>query len=211
MNFLPSNSLIYQQLDALAQSGKGVVFSGLPGFGKSLYVQQFRKLADQYQRPVDLIQWDVARKAFESITLLQQFPMDAGTIHPVIRLAVGQWLLDFLTSWFPQNETTNRLLLIEAPLVGNRFVELVQTQSNSRLDNYLRSKQVQFVLPIPSVQIRHRIEQARAKDVQETATTWSGAKPSVMLQLYKMICEIAQQWGMDIDWQQQPEYDPQIV
>ena len=105
---------------------------------------------------------------------------------------------------------TKRILLVEAPLVGHRFIELVTRNSDSELEAVLSSTTTKVVMPIPSKQVREKIEEDRARQVDESAKVWLGAKPSVMLMLWKMTCEIANEFGKQIDLSGQPPYDPDI-
>jgi len=54
------------------------------------------------------------------------------------------------------------------------------------------------------------IEADRKAQIAEDAKTWVGAKPSVMLMLWKMICGIANEFGHSIPMDKQPPYDPAI-
>ena len=80
-NIIPTASPVFQQLGKLAADQQVVIFSGLPGVGKSLYIREFQLIAKSHNRPVDIIQWDVARKAFETEEILTHFPMGEGTVH----------------------------------------------------------------------------------------------------------------------------------
>src|SRR5262249_62354910 len=79
-----------QRLEALA-AARMVFFSGLPGTGKSLLVHQLAHLAAQVGRRVHLLQWDVARPAFEASPAGQRYPLAGGVTHALIRKAAGLW------------------------------------------------------------------------------------------------------------------------
>ena len=98
-NIIPTSSPVFGQLDKIAATQQVVIFSGLPGVGKSLYVREFKLIAKSYERPVDVIQWDVARKAFETEYILEHFPMGEGTVHNGLKLIAGKWLMDELSLW----------------------------------------------------------------------------------------------------------------
>jgi len=57
-SIIPANSPIYQALEKAANTAKVVVFSGLPGVGKSLYINQFQLIAETKGKKVSVIQWD---------------------------------------------------------------------------------------------------------------------------------------------------------
>jgi len=65
-------------------------------------------------------------------------------------------------------------------------------------------------VPIPSKIVRAKIEADRAAQISESATVWTGAKPSVMLRLWKMLCGIANELGRSITMDEQPPYDPEV-
>jgi hypothetical protein len=207
---IPQDSPVFLELTELADNSKVVVFSGLPGVGKSLYVQEFQAIAQSKEIAVDVIQWDVARKAFETSYILAHYPMGDGTVHNGLKLIAGKWLLVRLKQWIEANRDNKKILLIEAPLVGHRFIELVKVNADKSLETFLSSDQFKVVMPIPSRDVRQAIESARADQVKEDAQVWLGAKPSVMLMLWKMTCGIANEFGMDIDMSGQPPYNPAI-
>lgn len=208
-NIIPESSPVFQTLKKIALSAQGVVFSGLPGVGKSLYINQFKSIAAAEGRKITTIQWDIARKAFETPMISERFPMGAGTVHDGLKLSVGAWLLATVKDWLA---TTNKeaLLLIEAPLVGHRFIEIAQIQEDETLEQFFKSERFQVICPIPSKKVRAKIEADRAAQVAEDAKVWTGAKPSVMLMLWKMICGIANEFGRNIPMDGQPPYDPEV-
>lgn len=207
---IPKNSNVYQTLLELAETCRVVVFSGLPGVGKSLYVQTFRQICNEGNKELDIIQWDIARKAFETDFILAKYPMGDGTVHNGLKVIAGTWLMNYLSHWWENNIDSNKVLLIEAPLVGHRFVELVKPTDDKKLEKLLSSEQCRFVVPIPSKKVRKAIEASRASQVSDDAENWIGAKPSVMLMLWKMTCEIANEFGMDIDTTGQPPYSDSV-
>jgi len=207
---ISATSKVYQTLDKAAEEAKVVVFSGLPGVGKSLYINQFKTMARHRGRVVTIIQWDIARKAFETATILDRFPMGDGVIHNGVKLSVGAWLIDQIKQWLVKQQGTNHLLLIEAPLVGHRFIELAKVQQDRALESFLKSAAFQVIVPIPSKKVRAKIEEDRRAQIEEDAQNWIGAKPSVMLMLWKMICGIANEMGRNISMDGQPDYDPEV-
>ena len=209
-NIIPQTSEIYKELQEIANNNKLVVFSGLPGVGKSLYIQEFQKIVREQGKEIDVIQWDVARKSFESDEIAKHFPMGNGTVHDGVKIMSGLWLIDTLEEWILKDNDNDRILLIEAPLVGHRFVELIHPSENETIEAFLSSEKTVVVMPIPTKQVRRKIEEERERQVSEDAKVWSGAKPSVMLMLWKMTCGIANEFGMDINMEGQPPYSPGI-
>jgi len=194
-NIIPASSPVFQKLKELAETTQLVIFSGLPGVGKSLYIREFQLIAKSLERPVDVIQWDVARKAFETPFIFEHFPMGEGTVHNGLKLIAGKWLMDEVDLWLGEYLDSDRILLIEAPLVGHRFIELITKNADQDLEAILSSEKTKVVMPIPSTEVRQKIEDERARQVSEDAKVWMGAKPSVMLMLWKMTCGIANEFG----------------
>jgi hypothetical protein len=211
MNLLfHKNSRIFKTLNQHAKLAKVVMFSGLPGVGKSLYVNQFYQIAQANGKNITVIQWDMARKAFETPEILAKYPLGDGLTHNGVLISIGLWIIDVLKKWLIENTNKNALLLIEAPLLGNRFIELAKIVEDYEVEKFLKSPEFQVIVPIPSKKLRKEIEVARAKDLSENATVWTGAKPSVMLMLWKMVCGIANKLGKNITLEGQPLYDPII-
>ena len=207
---IPAASPVYQALEKIAKTTKVVVLSGLPGVGKSLYARQFKIIAQVLDKKITVIQWDIARKAFETPEISARFPMGDGVVHNGVKLIAGRWLMDTLRDWLKEHSGEQEILLIEAPLVGHRFIELAQVQTDSALEDFLKSEDFQIIMPIPSKQVRSKIEADRRAQIAEDAKTWTGAKPSVLLQLWKMVCGIANEFGRRISLDQQPPYDPEV-
>jgi len=209
MLLIPDDATIHLQMANLCRHAKVIVFVGLPGTGKSLYINHLYHYAHQEGYLPQLIQWDVCRKEFEKGELKSTFPTKQGQVHPGVRLSAGKWLLSYLKKWHQTNlDNANNKLFIEAPLVGSRFSELCHIQEDNELEQLLRSEKVQFILPIPNNEVRAKIESDRITQVSETAQDWSGAKPSVLLQLWKDTLAIARK--LDITRYQEEDYQAHI-
>lgn len=207
---IPTDSEVYLRLEGLVSSSSILVISGLPGVGKSLYVNQVIEIAKAKHRKVTVIQWDVARKAFETDELSKLFPMGEGVVHNGVKLCAGSWLKDTVAEWIRNHNVENDFLLVEAPLVGHRFVEIMQVQDDEEIESFLASEKMKVFVPIPSREVRNKIEEARMAQVDEGANSWMGAKPSVMLLIWKELCQLANDLGKNIDVTGQPSYDPEV-
>lgn len=95
---IPLESKVYRALEELVMSSKILVISGLPGVGKSLYVNQGLKIANRKKKRTTVIQWDIARKAFETDSLSTIFPMGDGVVHNGLKLCAGMWLMDTVSA-----------------------------------------------------------------------------------------------------------------
>jgi len=133
--------------------------------GKTLLVQQLALLAHRVGRRVHLLQWDVARLAFETPGLLSSYPEVDGVTHAVLRKAVGVWVRDALQLWDVSYPDAGNLLIGETPLIGNRLIELVRIQ-NDAAERALQSTRTEFLVPVPSQRVRMAIEEARASEMK---------------------------------------------
>ena len=154
--------MLFRAVERLALSRKIVVFCGIPGVGKSLMLGQLARMAHGAGRPVHLLQWDVARLAFESPAVLARYPEVDGVTHAVIRRAAGVWARRAVRDWRTRHYGDDCLLAVEAPLVGGRFAELASPLGGAPKDE-LSLPDTRFVLVVPSAGVRREIEHARAR------------------------------------------------
>ena len=161
---IPPNTPIGAQLAAAAENRRVIFFAGLPGVGKSLFLQQQALMAANAGRQVHLLQWDMARAAFESAAMLAKYPEIDSFTHPVIRKAVGLWARRAVLQWHIEFPEPEHLLIGEVPIVGNRFVELVQNHDDG-VEPLLSGETAIFFVPVPSKQVRERIEAKRQSSI----------------------------------------------
>jgi hypothetical protein len=91
---------------------------------KAVRLAREHVLIAQYRgRAVYLVRWDVARRVFETHPAGSRYPEVEGVTHPAIRWACGLWVRDAVLRWHLDHSEFAPLLIGEAPLVGNRFVE----------------------------------------------------------------------------------------
>jgi hypothetical protein len=207
---IPRESPLYAPLARMAEECRAVFFAGLPGAGKSLLVQQLALLAHAAGRRIHLVQWDVARAAFETPALLARYPEVDGVTHAAIRKAVGLWARDAVSRWHESYPDPAHLLIGETPLVGNRLVELAQVRPDAA-EAFLASAATLFVVPVPSAMVRARIEAARERTSAAPVhgREAADAPPAVLRALWREIHEL----GRRLDGTAAPErnatYDPQ--
>ena len=158
---IPQDSPIRAQLEHAVSTRRMIFVAGLPGTGKSLMLQQIILLADQAGRRVHTMQWDAARRPFETPQWLGKYPEVDNLTHPGIRKAVGLWVRDGVKNWHTQNSDPAELLVAELPVVGGRFTELLH-QLEDEADALLTSDHAVFFVPIPRAEIRRAIEGFRA-------------------------------------------------
>ena len=159
---IPVESGLFRAFQRLAESQRIVFFAGLPGVGKSLLAQQLANLAHATGRQIHLLQWDVARLAFETGAVLARYPEVDDTTHSVIRKAVGLWARNAVLRWHGDYPDSDSLLIGETPLIGNRLIELVRPRDDS-VENLLMDERTRFVVPIPSREVRRLIEDSRRR------------------------------------------------
>jgi hypothetical protein len=193
-SIIPISSSLHQTLKDLAKTSRMIFITGLPGVGKSLLIQQLGLIANELGREVHLLQWISARKAFETEENLAKYPEVEGVTAPAIRKAVGLWARDAVWRWHQTHPGREPLLVGELPLIGNRLIELAQPQDDD-VEGLLSGEATQFVVPVPSWEVRQVIESARAESLahprheQETRD----AAPNVLRALWQEVNGVARE------------------
>ncbi|MCA9925062.1 MAG: hypothetical protein KC419_10910 [Anaerolineales bacterium] len=194
MLVIPISSQLYRVLKKWAESRRMVFITGLPGVGKSLLIQQLALIAGEAGRKVHLLQWITARKAFETAVNLTKYPEIDGVTDPSIRKAVGLWAREAVQQWHEQHPDPAHILIGELPLIGNRLIELAEPHGDA-VEPLLRSDRVQFVIPVPSWEVREVIEQARARTLADPQHEQEkrDAAPNVLQALWEEVNGLARQ------------------
>ena len=159
---VPADNPIGSSFRKAISSCKIIFVAGLPSSGKSLLLQQLTILAHQAGRNVHSMQWDSARRAFETGAWLKKYPETDNVTHPGIRKAVGLWVRRGVERWVEEYSAQEDILIGELPVVGGRFVELLQ-QADDSAENLLKSDAVLFFVPVPTREMRKVITGQRAK------------------------------------------------
>lgn len=150
-----------ERLHELARTHRMLFIAGLPGVGKSLLLRELAEAAHGYGRAVHLLQWDVARRPFDTPAPLARYPEVEGITHAVLRKAAGLWARDAVAEWAAKHAGDGPLLAGETPLIGHRFVELVRPSADAA-EPILAAGTTRFLVPVPTVEVRRAIEAARA-------------------------------------------------
>jgi hypothetical protein len=210
---LPSDSTVYHAFEQLIDSQRLVFFAGLPGVGKSLLSQQLALMAQLAGRKVHLLQWDMVRQPFVTDDhILANYPEMDGITHGAVRKAVGLWVRAAIGQWCQHHLDGAAMLIGEAPLIGNRLIELVQRHDDD-VERILSSSDARFVIPVPSREVRRTIEGKREASSAnpQNEREQSDAIPQVLqaawLELYR-IAPALELTHTDVD--QQIDYDPDI-
>ncbi len=161
---IPSDTAIGARMVAAAEACRMIFFAGLPAAGKSLFLQQQALMAAQAGRRLHLLQWDVARAAFETEALLAKYPETGGVTHPMIRKAAGLWSRQAVARWQAEFSGPEELLIGEVPIIGNRFVELAQIHDDAA-EPLLAGDRTVFFVPVPSNDVRRKIEAKRQASI----------------------------------------------
>lgn len=208
---IPENSAIYSTFQNLVQSCDRVFFAGLPGVGKSLFLQQTALMAQQQERKVHLLQWDVTRSAFETEAVLEKYPEIEGTTHAFVRKAVGLWTRSGILKWQEKYNSSEHILIGEIPLIGNRLMELVKPY-NDEAEAILRDEKTRFVIPVPTKEVRQIIESKREKTIAEPQHEKENydAPPNVVQASWQDVYKIAHELNLiDNSQLDNPPYIPE--
>lgn len=174
-----------------------VFFAGLPGTGKSLLVHQLTHMAASAGRSVHLLQWDVARPAFEASAAGQRYPLADGVTHPVIRKAAGLWARRALIAWDERHPDPRHLLVGETPFVGNRFVELARRLDDAA-EALLTAPSCRFAIAVPSREVRRFLEAERERRAASPLhpREREDAPPHVLRDLWRDLHDVARGLGI---------------
>jgi len=206
---LSQGSPLLAALENLAREARCVFFAGLPGTGKSLLIHQLAHVAHARGRGIHLLQWDVARPAFEASHAGRRYPQQNGITHPLIRIAAGHWARPALSRWDAE-APASALLIGEAPFVGHRFIDLAR-RDHDAAERLLASSATRFVIPVPSVALRRHLEAERARRSRAPlhAREREDAPPDVLRGVWRELAGIASTLGIG-SAAQDGEYDPAI-
>ena len=194
---LGPDSVMGRKFGRVAAECRCVFFAGPPGVGKSLMIQQLALIAQQRGRAVYLVRWDVARRVFETHPAGTRYPEVEGVTHPAIRWACGLWVRDAVLRWHLDHPESASLLIGEAPLVGNRFVELAQSRDD-RAEDLLQAAATEFIVPVPSVTVRQAIQRSRDQEMRQPRHDQdrASATPQVLHDLWQEIQRASQGLGL---------------
>lgn len=184
-------------LAAAARDRRIVFLAGLPGTGKSLYLQQQALLAHRAGRRVHLMQWDTARSPFETEATLARYPEVDGVTHAAIRKAVGSWARGAVADWARTHPDPADMLIGELPVVGNRFTELLERRADDA-EPLLAGPESLFFLPVPSRGLRAHIEAARASTIAAPGHEREArdAPPAVVTAHWQAVDDLADRMGL---------------
>ncbi len=176
-----------------------VFFAGLPGTGKSLLVHQLAHVAARAGRSIHLLQWDVARPAFEACPAGQRYPLAAGVTHSLIRKAAGLWAREAIAAWNERHSDQRQLLVGETPFVGNRFVELAH-RVDDEAEHTLSAPSCRFVIAVPSVEVRRFLEALRERRAVNPLhpREREDAPPHVLRDLWRELAEVAPRMSIPV-------------
>ncbi|MGQ0778782.1 MAG: ATP-binding protein [Pseudonocardiales bacterium] len=194
---LGPDSAIGREFGRVAAECRCVFFVGPPGVGKSLMIQQLALIAQQGGRAVHLVRWDVARRVFEAHPAATHYPEVDGVTHPAIRWAAGLWVRDAVLGWHLDHPESADLLIGEAPLVGNRFVELAQPRED-RAEDLLHAEATEFFVPVPSVTVRRAIQRSREQELRQPRHEQerANATPRLLNELWQEVQRASEGHGL---------------
>lgn len=193
---LSQGSRLLAAFERLARDARCVFFAGLPGSGKSLLIHQLAHLAHARGRGIHLLQWDVARPAFEAGAAGRRYPQADGITHPLLRIAVGRWARPALARWNAR-EPPSALLIGETPFVGHRFIDLARAMDDDA-ESLLASAATRFVIPVPSIALRRHLEEERVRRSRAPvhAREREDAPPDVLRGVWEELAAVATTLGI---------------
>jgi len=196
MLVLAVGSPLHAALAALAATARVVVVAGLPGTGKSLLIHQLAQLAHGTARNVSLLQWDVARPAVEGSPAARAYPTSHGVTHGMVRVAVGRWARGAIAAW-DSGRPADALLIVEAPLVGHRLVELGRPTADAA-EPLLSGPRTRFIVPVPSRTLRAHLEAERGRRAlaPRHPREREDAPPDVLRDLWWQLARLAAALGL---------------
>ena len=160
-------------------------------------------------RRVHLLQWDVARPAFEASAAGHRYPQEDGITHPLVRIAVGRWARPALARW-DVTQPPSALLIGETPFVGHRFIELARVIDDAA-EPLLARPATRFVIPVPSSALRRHLEAERARRARAPvhAREREDAPPDVLRGVWRELVGVAAALGIARTGDD-ADYDPDV-
>jgi len=155
----------FAELELRVSELRCIVVVGLPGTGKSFLVRRVARLAAGRARRVHVLQWDIARLAWDTPAILTRFPEVDGITHAAIRGALGMWVRAAAATWFEHHAAQEDLLIIEAPVIGGRFSELAKRIEDA-LEPHLADPKTLFVVVAPTLALQQELRRRRAAQAE---------------------------------------------
>src|SRR5207302_3645220 len=105
---------------------------------------------------------------------------------------VGAWVRDAVWRWHLSQSDPRHLLIGEAPLVGERLVELAEPRADAA-ESLLAATATLFLIPTPTRPVRDHLERARAADVAAPrhAADAASAPPALVSAHWREIAQLA--------------------
>ena len=190
------------------RSSRVIAVAGLPGVGKSLIVGEAAVSAADAGRRVHFLRWDSARLAFNADPYRRRYPEVADVTHPVIRRAAGVWARAAIGRWW-DSTSADDVLLAEVPLFGNRFLELATSEADE-IETHLCDALCRFIVVVPSVEVRHSVSLARARDYSapKSANDRHSAAPDLVQAQWAELVDAAGRLGLATA--DPNHYDPEV-
>jgi hypothetical protein len=190
-----------------------VFFAGLPATGKSLLTHQLAHLADAAGRRVTLLQWDVARRAFEESEPGRAYPIVDGITDPVVIRATGLWARAAVAAWHDRPTPAGDLMVGELPLIGGRLVELVERgPASDRAEVVLTGPDCRFLLVVPSAEVRRHIEAERRRRFASPlhAKELDDAPSHLLDEMWRELVAAGRQLGVLAEAESAPAYQGEL-
>ncbi len=174
-----------------------VFFTGLPASGKSFLLRQQISISVSLGRRVHIIRWDTGLASFQTDDILASYPDVSDGTHPLVRKAAGLWGRRALARWLAANADPNDMIVGEVPIIGNRFSEFIQTQTD-QVEPVLASEETTFIYPVPTKNLRANLEAIRRSTFANPRHPDEArdAPPSTMELAWRLTCAKAAELGL---------------
>ena len=186
----------FEELESRLPGSRCIVVVGLPGTGKSFLVRRIARLAAGEARRVHLLQWDIARLAWDTPEILARFPEVNGVTHAAIRGALGLWVRAAAARWFETYAPRGDLLIVEAPVIGGRFSALARPIEDA-LEPHLADRRTLFVVVAPTLGLQQQLRERRAAESEAGADALErhNASLGVLDVMLAAVEHVARLWG----------------
>ena len=139
-----------------------------------------------------------------------RYPLIDGATHPLVIKAVGAWSRGAIVQWQRAAGVDGDMLIGEVPLIGGRFMEIVRPADDAA-EAVLCGERTQFVLPVPSREVRAAIEAKREQTIAAPRheNEAQDAAPDLLRALWGDLNAVAFRLGL-VDSAENAPYSPAI-
>ena len=125
--------------------------------------------------------------------------------------AAGKWLRGALLSWQVAARASGEMLIGEAPLIGGRLMEIVRSGADDA-ETMLRDARTQFIVPLPTREVRALIESKRAQSIAapQHENEAHDAPPDLLRALWQDMVRVGSRLGLADATDPDIPYSPEL-